>query len=126
MNPAPGLLGTVRELLAALVDVGQTRLELASTELEEERLRLVEQLLWATLALFLTGVGLVLASLLLVLLFWDGPREWVLGGIAAAFLLGAAWAATVWRRKVREKPPFLAATLVELRRDRAALHRPPP
>ena len=124
--PAPGLLGTLRELLGALLDVGQTRLALASTELEEERLRLVELLLWATLALFLAGVGIVLAALLLVLLFWDGPREWVLGGITAAFVLGAGGALAVWRRKAHEKPPFLVATLGELRRARDALRRPPP
>ena len=124
--PASGLLGTLRELLGALLDVGQTRLALAGTELEEERLRLVELLLWATLALFLAGVGVVLAAFLLVLLFWDGPREWVLGGITAAFLVGAGAAVAVWRRKARAKPPFLAATLSELRRDRDALRSPPP
>ncbi|ODV13462.1 MAG: hypothetical protein ABT20_02110 [Rubrivivax sp. SCN 70-15] len=125
-NPSPGLLGSLRELLGALLDVGQTRLALASTELEEERLRLVELLLWATLALFLAGIGIVLAALLLVLLFWDGPREWVLGGITAAFLVGAGAALAVWRRKAHDKPPLLAATLAELRRDRDALRRPPP
>jgi uncharacterized membrane protein YqjE len=124
--PASGLLGTLRELAGALLDLGQTRLALASTELEEERLRLAELLLWAILALFLSGVGVVLAALLLVLLYWDGPREAVLGAITAAFLLGAAWALAVWRRKARAKPPFLAATLSELRRDRDALRRPPP
>jgi uncharacterized membrane protein YqjE len=121
LEPTPGLLASVRAVLAGLVELGQTRLQLASTEIEEERLRLVELLLWAMFALFFLGVGLVFAGLLVVLLFWDGPREWVLGGITALFVGTGAWAAVVWRRKARDKPRFLAATIGEFQRDRAAL-----
>jgi uncharacterized membrane protein YqjE len=106
---------------ASLVDIGQTRLLLASTELEEERLRLVELLLWAVGALFFLGVGLVLAALLLVLVFWDGPRVLVLALVTVAFLALAAGMTVALRRKARAKPPLLAATLAELRRDRDAL-----
>ena len=121
MNSTPGLLASARAVLAGLIDIDQTRLQLASTEIEEERLRLAELLLWATAALFFIGIGLVLAALLLVLLVWDGPREWVLGGLTALFLAIGGWAAAAWRRKARAKPAFLAPTLAELKRDRAAL-----
>jgi uncharacterized membrane protein YqjE len=127
-NSAPrpaGLLASGRTFLAALLEIGQTRLRLASTELEEERLRIAELLLLATVALFFIGIGLVLACMLVVLLMWDGPRELTLGLLSTAFLgLGAA-AAIVWRRKARNKPALLAATLEELRRDQVAL-RPGP
>lgn len=36
-TPPPGLLGSARAVLAGLVEIGQTRLQLASTDLEEER-----------------------------------------------------------------------------------------
>ena len=121
MNSTPGLLASARAVLAGRIDIGQTRLQLASTEIEEERLRLAELLLWATAALFFIGIGLVLAALLLVLLVWDGPREWVLGGLTALFLAIGGWAAAAWRRKARAKPAFLATALAELKRDRAAL-----
>lgn len=121
MDSTPGLLASARAVLAGLIDIGQTRLQLASTEIEEERLRLAELLLWATATLFFVGIGLVLAALLLVLLVWDGPREWVLGGVTAVFLAVGGWAAAAWRRKARNKPAFLATTLAELKRDRAAL-----
>jgi uncharacterized membrane protein YqjE len=116
-----GLLDSARAVLAALIDVGHTRLQLASTELEEEGLRVAQLLLWAVVAVFLFGVGLVLAAMLAVLLVWDGPREWVLGGITAAFLGGAAASVWVLRRKLRAKPGFMAATIAELKRDQAAL-----
>jgi len=121
LEPTPGLLASVRAVLAGLVELGQTRLQLASTEIEEERLRLVELLLWALFALFFLGVGLVFAGALVVLLLWDGPREWALGGITALFVGSGAWAGVVWRRKARAKPRFLAATIGEFQRDRAAL-----
>lgn len=120
-----GLFGSARGVLGALVEIGQTRLQLASTELEEERLRVAELLLFATAALFFLGLGIVLATLLLVLLFWDGPRVLVLGGAAALCLALGAGLATAWRRKARGKPPLLAATLAELQCDRDALIRHP-
>jgi uncharacterized membrane protein YqjE len=127
--PSPGLLGSARAVLAGLVDIGQTRLQLASTELEEERLRLTELLLIGAAALFCFGIGLVLATLLLVVLFWDTHRVLVLA-VATALYLGTAAALVVaLRRKARAKPPLFAATLAELRQDRDALRgraaRPP-
>ena len=118
---AQGLLGSARAVLVALLEIGQTRLQLASTELEEERLRIAELLLFATAALFFRGIGIVLATLLLVLLFWDGPRVLVLALAAAAFLAIGAGLAAAWRRKAAAKPPLLASTLAELQRDREAL-----
>jgi uncharacterized membrane protein YqjE len=123
LDHGPGLLGSARRVLATLLEIGQTRLQLASTELEEERLRLAELFLWATFALFFLGVGLVLAALLLVLLFWDGQRELVLGTISVVFLIVGVFAGTTWRRKSRNKPPLLATTIAEFQRDRAALGR---
>jgi uncharacterized membrane protein YqjE len=78
-------------------------------------------LLFATAALFFLGIGIVLATLLLVLLFWDGPRVLVLALAAAAFLAVGAGLAAAWRRKAAAKPPLLASTLAELQRDREAL-----
>jgi uncharacterized membrane protein YqjE len=118
---AQGLLGSARAVLVALLEIGQTRLQLASTEIEEERLRIAELLLFATAALFFLGIGIVLATLLVVLLFWDGPRVLVLALAAAAFLAIGAGLAAAWRRKAAAKPPLLASTLAELQRDREAL-----
>jgi uncharacterized membrane protein YqjE len=122
-TPQPGLLGSGRLVLAALIEIGQTRLELASTELEEERLRLTELLLYGVVALFCVGVGLVLALLLLVLVFWDGPRVLVLAIETAVFLGTGLVLVAVLRHKARNKPRLLATTIDELRRDRDALQR---
>lgn len=124
-TPQPGLLGSARAVLAGLVEIGQTRLQLAATELEEERLRLAELLLFACATLFLLGVGLVLAALLLVLVFWDDARMLVLALEAALFLGLGAGLGVAWRRKAAAKPKLLETTLAELRRDRNALQPGP-
>lgn len=123
MNPTtpPGLLDSARRVLVSLIEIGQTRLELASTEVEEERLRIAELLLYATVSLFFLGVGLVLASMWIVLLYWDTHRELVLAGLSGIFLLVGAGLAITWRHKARHKPKLLATTVAELQRDRDAL-----
>ena len=126
MTSPQGLIGSARSMIGALLDLGQTRLQLATVEIEEERIRIADLLLWATAALFFIGLGIVFSALLLVLLCWNGPREWVLGAFAVVFVGLGAWAAATWRHKVRTKPAFLSATLAELERDRAAFRAPPP
>ncbi len=120
-TPQPGLLGAARAAVAGLIEIGHTRLQLAATELEEERLRIAQLLLYACAALFFLGLGLVLAALLLVLLFWESNRVLVLTLEAALFLAVGAGLCVAWRRKATTKPKLLATTLAELERDRTAL-----
>lgn len=120
-TPQPGLLGAARAAVAGLIEIGHTRLQLAATELEEERLRIAQLLLYACAALFFLGLGLVFAALLLVLLFWESNRVLVLTLEAALFLAVGAGLCVAWRRKATTKPKLLATTLAELERDRTAL-----
>jgi uncharacterized membrane protein YqjE len=121
LDDHPGLLLSARRVLAAVLEIAHTRLQLASTEIEEERLRLTELMVWAALALFSLFVGVVVTALLVVVLVWDGHRELALALLSAGFLGIAAGAAFKCASKARAKPPLLAATLAELRRDREAL-----
>ncbi len=120
----PGLLASASAVFGLLVEMGCTRLQLASVELEEERLRLVSLCLLALATMFFLGVTLVFTALLLVLVFWDGPRLWVASGVAGFFILGTAALAWRWRWVQQHRPPFLASTLATLRADREALLGP--
>ena len=86
---------------------------------------MAELLIFAAAALFFLGIGLVLGTLLVVLLLWDGPRVAVLAAATVLYLAVGAALAAAWRRKARAKPPLLASTLAELRRDRDALRDRP-
>jgi uncharacterized membrane protein YqjE len=113
--------GSVRGIAATLVEMLHTRLELAGTELAEERLRVAQQALATAVALFCLGAGLVLA--VLAVAWWAGPEHAAaVLGAAALTLLGAAGGAMAWwRRLVAQRPALLQETLLQLRADAQAL-----
>lgn len=116
-----GLFDSLKVLAATLLAIAHTRLELLSTELEEERVRLSSMLVWTLVALFCAGLGVVLATLFVVIALWDTHRLLALGIPAILFLLGAALAWLVVRGKARAKPCLFAASLTELSKDRKEL-----
>jgi uncharacterized membrane protein YqjE len=116
-------MASARAVVAALVEMGCTRVQLATVELEEERLRLVGLCLMAIATMFFCGVALVLLALLLVLVFWDGPRVLVMSLVTAFFVLLAAGLAWRWRVQQQRRPALLSSTLATLRADGEALLR---
>ncbi len=120
-GPFSGLFRSLAHLLATAVGIAQTRLELLSTELQEEVHRVAEIMLWAAVALLAAGVGLFLLSLLVIFVFWDTHRVLASVGVTGVFFLIALGAGLMLRAKVRGKPPVLDATLAELKKDRASL-----
>ncbi|MDP2787301.1 MAG: phage holin family protein [Pseudomonadota bacterium] len=116
-----GLLESLSTLAATLVAIAHTRLDLLSADLEEEREHFISLLVLALAALFCLGVGVLLATLLLVVAFWDTYRLLVLGMLAGLFLAAGI---AVWRfalYKARTKPRVFAASMSELLKDRQQL-----
>lgn len=116
-----GLFESLKALTGTLIAIVYTRLELFSTELEEERERLAILLILMLVALFCIGVGVVLAVLLVVVTFWDTHRLLILAGLTGVFLTGGLSASWLALHKLRTKPRLFAATLAELRQDSAHL-----
>ncbi|HUQ50888.1 MAG TPA: phage holin family protein [Gammaproteobacteria bacterium] len=108
-------------LLATAIGIAQTRLELLSTELQEEVHRVAEIMLWAAVALLAAGVGMFLLALLVIFVFWDTHRVLASIAVTCVFFAIAAVAGLTLGAKVRSKPPLLDATLAELKKDRAHL-----
>jgi uncharacterized membrane protein YqjE len=116
-----GLFESLKTFSATLIAITHTRLELLSTDLEEEREHLLSVLVLGLLALFCIGVGLVLATIFVVVAFWDSYRLAALGTLAALFVLAGAAAVGFVKHKLRTKPRIFAASLLELSKDRQAL-----
>jgi len=112
-----GLFDSVKVLAATLVAIARTRLELFSTEIEEQWVWLVSMLVWTLAALFCAFVGVVLATLFVVVALWDTHRLLALGIPAILFLVGAALASLIVLGKARSKPRLFAASLAELSKD---------
>jgi uncharacterized membrane protein YqjE len=121
MPEAPGLLGSIKRLLATLSEVVATRLELLSNEWQEERLRLLQVLLFALFAVFSLCMALLLLVFFLVVLFWDEHRLSVLAVLSIGFLITGGVLLLMLQSKLRKGSKLFSASLAELQKDRAAL-----
>lgn len=113
-----GLLASLKTLTLTLVDVVQTRLELLSSDVAEERAHLTAILISALVALFCIGVGVVLLAVLIVVMFWESHRLLSLGLLTAVFLAAGAGLWGVAMHKLRNKPRLFDASINELAKDR--------
>jgi uncharacterized membrane protein YqjE len=122
-GPVSGLFRSIANLLTTIVAIAHTRLELLTTELQEEIHRVSEILVWTIVALLAAGMGLFLTALVIIFAFWDTHRIVASVAVTAAFFAIAIVAALVLGSKVRHKPRMLDATLAELAKDREQLAR---
>jgi uncharacterized membrane protein YqjE len=118
-----GLLGSASHLLAVLISAAETRVGLLATELQEERVRLSRLILVGVAALFCLGLGTVLLSVFLVVLYWDSDRLAVLGLLTGLFLgLGVVNAIVLAIIARGQKQP-LRETVEVLAKDRQSLEQ---
>jgi uncharacterized membrane protein YqjE len=122
-GPISGLIGSLRGALSTLVAIAQTRLEIISTELQEEVGRAAELLLWAFVALLAAGIGLFLGALVLIFAFWETHRLLVSLLVMGFFFLLALAAVLVLRARLKSRPRLFEATIAEFARDREHLDR---
>lgn len=119
--PASGLFRSLSNLLSTVIGVAQTRLELLTTELQEEIDRAAGFLVWGFIALLCAGVGLVFVGITVIVAFWDTDRVLAAILVTAAFLVLAAIAVVVLVVRIRGRPRLLDATRAELAKDREEL-----
>lgn len=120
-----GLFASLRRLSATALAIAQVRLELLGTEVELEKRRLFDALLWGVVALLVFGVGLVLLCGFVILLFLDGYRLAAVGVMAVLFLAGGAMLVRIARQRLCSPTGIFEASLAELAADRANLGQGP-
>jgi uncharacterized membrane protein YqjE len=120
-EPATGILQSLRNLATTLVALLQNRLELLVTDLEEERIRLLQVLFWAAGALFFFALGVLMITMFVVLLLWDNHRLAGIIVLAAVFLaIGVGLAIGVYTR-MHKRSRLFSASLDELAKDKDRL-----
>ena len=120
-GPIGSLLRSLAKLAATFVGVAHTRLELFTTELQQEMHRVAEIMVWTVIALLAAGIGLFLAALVIVFVFWDTHRVLASIVVTSVFFLIAVVALVVLRVKIKSRPPLLEGTLAELATDASSL-----
>lgn len=116
-----GLFASARHMLATALAIAHTRLELITTEIEEELYRVAEILLWGFVAIFFAGLTVLMGAFLVVLLWWEEHRLLAASLTVLAFLAVTLAALALTLRKARARPKLLHATIEELKRDRDAI-----
>lgn len=119
---ASGLFASLRQLLATALEIAQVRLDLLGTEVELEKRRLFDALLWGVIALVVLSLGLVLLCGFVILLFWEGYRVPAVGVLALLFLAGGGLLVRQVRQRLRNRKGIFDVSVAELERDRAGLH----
>lgn len=117
----PGMFDSLRQLLATLAGIAQTRIELLGTEVEEQVARLTSMLLWTIVSLFLVFTTVTLIAVAVLVAFWDTNRILVAVLLAAGFGVLALISFLRVRIVARGRPHLFQSTLDELAKDRDRL-----
>jgi uncharacterized membrane protein YqjE len=120
-EPKPGLLTSLRTLMATLVAITCTRLEILIAEVEEEKARLGRMALLGIATIFFAAMALIFATLLVLALFWDDHRIFALYAISVGYTLVAFGTGWRLRRDLQKKSKLFSVSLDELRKDRTEL-----
>ncbi len=110
----------IGQLLGRLIRTGlgalENRIELASIEWQEERIRLSELFLWIGALLFLGMIGLMLLTATIIFLFKEEWRLYVAGAFTLLYFLAALGAWLGVRSRLRQEP--FQETLNQAKKDR--------
>lgn len=116
-TPSTDAPGTVRGLIATLLEALHTRLELAGVELEIHLRALLRSLIWAVGAVACAMLGLAFAMMALIAALWSTHRMLALLGATLIFIGLAAIFGYLGARALRVRPDVLEGTLDQLAED---------
>src|SRR5262245_28164522 len=120
---APGVIQAAKRMLATLIAIVHTRLELFTTEIEEEIHRAAGLLLWTLVALFFGSLTVLMIALTVLIIFWDDNRILAACLVTGTFLVLTGMFAWLAVARLKAKPRFMASSIEELKRDRESLER---
>lgn len=118
MSDTTGLMVSIRRLLDTMLSIVQTRVELLATELEEERVRIGQLLLYGAIAFFFFGMAILLLTVLIVAAFGDNHLLLVLSGLAALFVIAGLLSLFAFRSVSRKRLRLFSDSMDELAEDR--------
>jgi uncharacterized membrane protein YqjE len=115
--PSGGIFQSLRALCVTGLALFQNRVELFGVEVEEQKCRLVKQLILAGAAIFLANTAILVVTATIVLLVDQSVREAVLIGLSVMYVLAALTAFMALRKEMRSAPPPFSGTISELKKD---------
>lgn len=121
MPDSIGVRESLQRMVDTLLSIIQTRVELLSTEIEEERVRIGQLLLYGAFAFIFFAMSVLLLTFLVVAAFWDNHPLLVLSGLIALFLMAGARAWFSFRKVAQSRFVLFSSSLSALAEDRTDL-----
>ena len=118
-------MDSLKRMAGTLLVIFQTRLELLSIEIEEERLNVKQMLLYGSIALFFFALAIIMLTAFVVVVFWDSYRLQVLAGLIGLYFVAGALAWNALHRVANKKSQLFSASLAALADDLDQLAAPP-
>jgi uncharacterized membrane protein YqjE len=125
MSESNGLMESLKRMTGTLLAIFQTRLELLSIEVDEERLNIRQMLLYGSIALLFFVLATILLTAFVVVVFWDSYRLQVLSGFIGLYFVAGALAWNALHRVANRKSQLFSASLAAFADDRDQLAPPP-
>ncbi len=116
-----GLFGSFRRTAEALLALAQNRVRVFALELQSERVKLLDTLVWLAVGLGFAFVGLFLGALALAIYVWRIAGFAGLLAMMGLFFAAAAFILWRLRSELRKAPTPFADTLAEFRKDSECL-----
>jgi uncharacterized membrane protein YqjE len=121
VHATDGIVRSGKRMLAILVGMARTRLNLLAIEIMQEKSRIWLLLLLTALVLLFAFMALLTFSLLVVVVFWDEHRLVAIGCLLAFYVAATLGTLFLLRQKAKAGSSLFAGTLSELSKDSAAL-----
>ena len=118
-HEAPGLAALAKKAARTALGALGNRGELMAVEMQEERARLLELMIWGVAILFFGMMAAILLTAAIILLFAPENRVCVAGAFALLYLIGAFVAAGSLRSLLKQEP--FAESIDQVRKDRVWL-----
>jgi uncharacterized membrane protein YqjE len=120
---APGIVDSLRSTIATFLQILHTRVELFTTELEEEMHRVAAVLLWGAVAVFFGGLFVLMVAVTVIIAAGEEHRLLASIVMTGVFLAILVTAVVVLKTTMQKRTRLLASSIEELKRDRDALSR---
>jgi uncharacterized membrane protein YqjE len=115
------IVASARRLGNPVLGLLRTRVELFTVELQEEKLRALDLLLWLTVAVALAVAAILAALGTLALFLWQRAGYAGLIGLTAGVSVAAVGVFLFLRRKIVSGSELFSATVGEFRKDMECL-----
>ncbi len=122
-NRKPNLMGSIANLGRNFVILAETRLQLLALDVQETGLNFLSLLVLSSMIFTCFALALILATLLVVVIFWDSNRLLALGAATGFFAAAGIGLWLMVLARFRKMAPFFAATREEFAKDREWLSR---